>query len=164
MPLLPPCRGGRRLVRHKFRLPTLTRNPVSLTSSYDFGNYPSQPKLDTLCGMGTAARRWPRYDVSAPVRVLAETGSGVASVVGCGTQLNEGGMTLFAAIPLMMGERVVVELTPAQADEPIRVPCYVRNRHCYTYGLEFTSEVDTNVGRLRAILPEDYRGAAPASA
>ncbi len=72
-------------------------------------------------------------------------------------------MTLFAAIPLIMGERVVVELTPACAAEPIRVPCYVRNRHCYTYGWEFTSEIDMNVGCLRSILREDYRS-APASA
>ena len=102
-------------------------------------------------------RRWPRYSVLTPVRVLMQVETGLEPVAGRGTQLNEGGMTLYAVAQLAVGEEVLVELTPAYADQPIRVPCLVRNRHCYTYGLEFTSASSENVDQLRSILREDYR-------
>ncbi len=106
-------------------------------------------------------RRWPRYDVLTPVRVLVHTDTGFEPATGRGTQLNEGGMTLFATLQLALGQEILIELMPACSDEPIRVPCQVRNRCCYTYGLEFREGSSENLHQLRAILREDYRRSVP---
>ncbi len=102
------------------------------------------------CG-ATPRRRWPRYKVYAPVRVIPERPTKAPTVLGRGTELNQGGMTLLAAIELAVGDQVAVEFTPPCADAPVNLRCFVRNRYCYTYGLEFITENDTdyqNVGQL----------------
>ncbi len=84
----------------------------------------------------------------------------MARIVACLSVFNvaQRDITLHLICELFPVERrVVVELTPAYAEQPIRVACYVRNRPCYTYGLEFTPESDANIGQLRAILREDDR-------
>jgi len=48
-------------------------------------------------------RRWPRYKVDVPVRVITQGASKVAIVTGRGSELNLGGMTVFAGTELAMG-------------------------------------------------------------
>jgi PilZ domain len=103
----------------------------------------------------TKQRRWARYKVDVPVRVITDGPTKVAIVQGRGSELNCGGMTVFAGMELSMEAQVSVEFTPPYSGQPIRVRCFVRNRNGYTYGMEFITESDADyesVGQIAAIL------------
>src|SRR5512142_1975655 len=100
-------------------------------------------------------RRWPRYKIDVPVRLIAQRPTKVAIVQGRGRELGCGGMAVFAGLELSIDEQVAGEFTPRYAGEPIRVGGFVRNRSGYTYGLEFITEDDAdyrNVRQLETIL------------
>ncbi|HUB02205.1 MAG TPA: PilZ domain-containing protein [Terriglobales bacterium] len=100
-------------------------------------------------------RRWPRYKVDVPVRVITQGASKVAIVTGRGSELNLGGMTVFAGTELAMGAEVAVEFTPPYSSNPIRVRCLVRNRKGYRYGVEFITETEQDscsVQQIEAVL------------
>jgi hypothetical protein len=82
-------------------------------------------------------RRWPRYKIDVPIRAIVHNGSTTKLVDGRGTEINEGGLTVFAGLELRVGDNVEVEFTPPYSGQPIRVRCLVRNRRGYTYGVEF---------------------------
>ena len=83
-------------------------------------------------------RRWQRYPVDLPVRINGNRPVSPA-VLGCGTELSEGGMTLFAGINLHLGELIEIEFrTPS----PARVIGIIRHRACYCFGLEFLSPLN----------------------
>jgi hypothetical protein len=101
------------------------------------------------------ARRFPRYKVDVPVRVITQGLTKVTIVQGRGAELNVGGMAVFAGIELSIGAQVIVEFTPPYSGQPIRVRCFVRNRAGYRYGVEFITESDDdyeNVNRIETIL------------
>jgi hypothetical protein len=100
-------------------------------------------------------RRWPRYKVDVPVRVITQGLTKVAIVQGRGSELNNGGMAIFAGTELAMDAQVQVEFTPPYSGQPIRVRCFVRNRDGYRYGVEFITESDDDyesVNQIEAIL------------
>ncbi len=100
-------------------------------------------------------RRWPRYRLDIPVRLIVNKGNNVAIVQGRGNELNEGGLTLFAGIELLPDEHLSVEFTPPYAGGPIRARCIVKNREHYRYGVEFLLEDDQdhqNAERIRGVL------------
>jgi PilZ domain len=100
-------------------------------------------------------RRWPRYKIDVPVRLIVERSTKVAVVQGRGRELGCGGMAVFAGIELPNAEQVAVEFTPPYSGQPIRVRGLVRNRNGYTYGIEFITENDAdynNVAHLEAAL------------
>jgi hypothetical protein len=100
-------------------------------------------------------RRWTRYKVDVPVRMIVQRPTKVAIVEGRGSELNCGGMTVFAGIELSVPDQVEVEFTPPYSGKPIRVRCFVRSRRGYTYGVEFITENDTDyesVGHIESIL------------
>lgn len=100
-------------------------------------------------------RRWPRYKLDLPVRVIAEKRGKTTIVQARGNELNEGGLALFAGTELNEGDLVAVEFTPPYSGDPIRVRCTVRNRKGYMYGLEFltaTIEDNENVEQIRFVL------------
>ena len=82
-------------------------------------------------------RRFRRFKLDVPVRVIVHNSGSTKVVTGRGTQLNQGGMCVFAGVELKVGEQVGVEFTPPYSGQPIRVPCLVRDRKGYSYGLEF---------------------------
>ena len=49
-------------------------------------------------------RRWPRYRLDIPVRLVVNKSNKTAIVQGRGNELNEGGLTLFAGIELVPDE------------------------------------------------------------
>ena len=101
------------------------------------------------------ARRFPRYKVDVPVRVITQGLAKVTIVQGRGSELNVGGMAVFAGMELSLGAQVIVEFTPPYSGQPIRVRCFVRNRAGYRYGMEFITETDDdyeNVNRIETIL------------
>lgn len=100
-------------------------------------------------------RRWPRYKVDVPVRLIVQRPTKVGIVQGRGRELNGGGIAVFAGIELPLDEQVAVEFTPPYSGRPVRVRGFVRNRREYTYGIEFITENDDdyrNVWQLQSIL------------
>src|SRR5512132_3185842 len=85
-------------------------------------------------------RRFKRFDLQVPVRVVVHRPAYAACVSGRGTELNEGGMCVFAGIEMRLGDQVAVEFTPPYGDNPLRLWAAVRNRCGYYYGLEFLAE------------------------
>jgi hypothetical protein len=76
----------------------------------------------------------------------------VDSIAGNGSELNEGGMCVFAGIEMLPGDQIAVEFTPPLADNSLRLWASVRNRRGYYYGLEFLAE---NTGEREQV--ERYR-------
>ena len=102
-----------------------------------------------------SVRRWPRYRLEVPVRVLARKGDKTLITQGRGNELNEGGMAVFAGAELRLREEIAVEFTPPYSNQPIRVRCMVRDRKGYVYGLEFlttTAEDHLNTTQIRTVL------------
>ena len=96
-------------------------------------------------------RRWPRYKVDVPVRVITQGAIKVSIVSGRGSELNNGGMAVFAGTELVIGAQVMVEFTPPYSGHPIRVRCFVRNRNGYRYGVEFITESDDDYESVHQI-------------
>jgi predicted RNA-binding Zn-ribbon protein involved in translation (DUF1610 family) len=90
----------------------------------------------------TAQRRWPRYKVDVPVQLTTQGLAKGVMVQGRGSELNCGGIAVSGRIELAIGEQVAVEFKPPHCGQPVRVRCFVRNRHRNTYGLEFIAEND----------------------
>jgi PilZ domain len=101
------------------------------------------------------ARRWPRYKLTMPVRVVLPHTYDTRLIYGRGTELNEGGLAVFAAVELDVGQQVEVEFTPPYSGHPVRVRTIIRNRKGYFYGLEFhvtTPQEAEHVAHVRSIL------------
>jgi hypothetical protein len=100
-------------------------------------------------------RRWTRFHLEVPVRLVVHRPAYASSVTGRGTELNEGGMCIFAGMELRLGDQVAVEFTPPYGEAPLRLWAVVRNRAGYYYGLEFLAENDgerVQVERFRSVL------------
>ena len=100
----------------------------------------------------TSIRRWPRYKVNVPIRVIVSRAMKASIFDGRGTSLSEGGMALFAGAELRPGDQVAVEFTPPFSSPPIRVEAKICNRTGYHYGVEFLAVDNTqrqSVDQLR---------------
>ena len=99
-------------------------------------------------------RRWPRQKVDVPVRLVLHGYNRTFLVEGCGNDLSEGGMLVFAGLQLPVGREVEVEFQLPESAEPLRVPATIRDRRRYFYGLEFTAgaEQQSQIARLRQSL------------
>jgi hypothetical protein len=89
-------------------------------------------------------RRWSRYNLDVPIRVIATLPGQVKIVSGRGRDISEGGMMVFAGIELRVDDIVEVEFTPPFGG-PLRVAASVRNRSGYYYGLEFLRDSDQDL-------------------
>jgi hypothetical protein len=79
-------------------------------------------------------RRWSRHPVELPVRVFPRGGDSKLIVQGRGIEMSEGGMTLYAGLPLKPGDLMELEFqTPGRT----RIAAVVRNRTGFCFGLEF---------------------------
>lgn len=98
----------------------------------------------------TQTRRWPRYKLNVPVRVIIKSQEKVRVLDGRGTELNEGGMAITVGAELKAGELVAVEFTPPYST-PVRVPAQVRNREGYRYGVEFSPQAPDDYEKIDQI-------------
>jgi hypothetical protein len=103
--------------------------------------------MSTQTGTGVAhvyafERRWQRYKLDLPLRVVVQQKDKTSIVTGRGTEISEGGLAVFAGTELRVGDRMFVEFTPPYSGKPLRVAATVRNRSGYNYGVEFNSETD----------------------
>ena len=87
-------------------------------------------------------RRWPRYRLDVPLRVIVHGPGKTSVIVGRGNELNEGGMALTAGVELKLADQTEIEFTPPYTGSPIRIRGVVRNRKGYRYGMEFVAESD----------------------
>jgi hypothetical protein len=82
----------------------------------------------------TNTRRWPRYPVDLPLRIVPLEGIVEVDVAGRTTEISEGGMALCAGISLQPGDPIEIEF---QAPRHSRVTGVIRNRTGYYFGVEF---------------------------
>ena len=98
----------------------------------------------------TPTRRWPRYRFQVPVRVTVRRDRYVATLTAIGTEMNEGGMALYAGIELSIGDQLQLEFELQNWDHPITVRAVVCNRpgDGYYYGVAFLPAGPTERGNL----------------
>ena len=106
----------------------------------------SFPPVDDL----GAERRWQRYHFDVPIRLIFENGQHSRVAEGRGTELNEGGLGLYAGIELEIGVRVEVELTVTFYCLSMKLQGVVRNRpgNGYYYGIQFVDTDATQRGEI----------------
>jgi hypothetical protein len=93
------------------------------------------------------SRRFKRYRLDVPVRIVVQTEEKVRIIDGRGNELNEGGLAINAGVELDIGDYVDVEFTPPYG-QPLRARAAVRNRAGYRYGLEFLMESPEDCERV----------------
>jgi hypothetical protein len=102
-------------------------------------------------------RRWLRYRLDIPLKVLAGTGESFVDVTGHGTEINEGGLTVNAKMKLEVGDNVEVELVPPASGTPIRLRGAIRHGSGSHYGMEFVgigNEAEQRLATLRQSIRE----------
>jgi hypothetical protein len=82
-------------------------------------------------------RRWQRYSVELPVGILVWNGRSQNVMCGLCTKISEGGMLLYAEIPLQAGDLTEIEFEVSKA----RRTAIIRNRTGYFFGLEFAKQL-----------------------
>jgi len=85
-------------------------------------------------------RRWDRLPVDLPVRVITSKGFSATVVEGRGTELSQGGMTLYAGILLNPGDLLEVEFENPTLS---RMPAIVRSKNGFCFGLEFITPLSS---------------------
>jgi PilZ domain len=102
----------------------------------------------------SSTRRWLRYKLNAPVRVIVNRPEKTIVADGRGLEMSEGGICVLAGTELAVGSVVDIEFTSPYSSHPTRVRGAVCNRQGYRYGIEFMAEGDQSqqVQRLRDIL------------
>jgi hypothetical protein len=86
----------------------------------------------------SGARRWPRYQVELPVRIIALNGVLTTPVKARGTAISRAGMALHARVALNPGDLMQLQFPTT---DPSRVNAVVRNRNGNCLGLEFVSQL-----------------------
>jgi hypothetical protein len=98
-----------------------------------------------------STRRFRRFRLDVPVRLIIQTEDCTRIVDGRGNELNEGGMAVQAGVELALSEKVEIEFTPPYTSEPLRANTVVRNRNGYRYGLEFLLDTPDDCDKTLAI-------------
>src|SRR5579883_1805709 len=110
---------------------------------------------ENATGKHEGQRRWKRHKLDLPVQLLLVRPEKTSIVPGRGTEVNDGGMAIFAGAEIRVEREVFVEFTPPFTREPLRVRGIVRNRNGYIYGVEFPCdkpEEKTATARYRQLL------------
>lgn len=84
-------------------------------------------------------RRWQRHPVYLPVGVLVWNGRSQRAMFGLALEISEGGMSLYAEIPLQPGDLTEIEFRESKACSA----AIVRNRTGYFFGVEFVRQLPT---------------------
>jgi len=84
-------------------------------------------------------RRWQRHPVNIPVRVVAHNGLNTF-VPARATEISEGGLALYAGMPMGCGDMAEIEFQTARKTKVLGV---VRHRTGYCFGLEFLSPLSS---------------------
>ena len=87
-------------------------------------------------------RRWQRYPIDLPVRVVIPNGVGGTSAFSParGTAVSGGGMALYVDLPLKRDDAIEVEF---QTPSKLQVTGIVRNHINHCFGLEFVNPLSS---------------------
>jgi hypothetical protein len=110
----------------------------------------SEPRC--LTESRTGPRRWHRYKIDVPIRVIVHAGGTTRVFDGRGSELSDGGMALTAWTELRPGSEVDIEFTPPYSSSPIRITGKICNRTGYRYGVEFLARSDQETQRADRLL------------
>lgn len=96
----------------------------------------------------SAQRRWPRYRFQVPVRITLDGCTEPIRAVG--TELNEGGIAVYAGVELEIGDQLNLEFESHEWEHPVTVRGVVCNRpgDGYYYGVSFLTTRPTERGAL----------------
>jgi hypothetical protein len=100
-------------------------------------------------------RRWQRYRLNLPVRLIICRDDSTRIVDGRASDISEGGMLVFSGVELKADDRIFIEFTPPYSSTPVRAPGVIRHRRGYNYGVEFmdeTSAEQEQTEKLRNLL------------
>jgi|SRR2546423_5083772 hypothetical protein len=95
-------------------------------------------------------RRWPRYEIDLPVRILALNGVPNPPVEGRGHEISRAGMALHASVPAQPGVLLQLQFPTSEAS---RVIAIVRNRKGNSMGLEFLSQLSPDDTKNETMRP-----------
>ena len=87
-------------------------------------------------------RRWQRKQVDLPVSVVVLNGMSRIVIPGRATEISEGGMALYAG--MIHPKRCDLVEVEFQIPSHARVAAMIRNRACFSFGLEFLVPILTN--------------------
>ena len=90
-----------------------------------------------------------RFKVDFRLRAQISNGVDKRTVHGQANDLSAGGISVYLATDLALGEVIELEFTPPYATRPVQVNGIVRNRRSYQYGLEFTKVSATSAGAIQ---------------
>jgi c-di-GMP-binding flagellar brake protein YcgR len=82
-------------------------------------------------------RRWTRYNVDVKLRARVKSGGASRMVHGRGSDISIGGMAIYLAAEMVVGETVEMEVELPYSSTAIQMVAVVRSRRSYQYGVEF---------------------------
>ena len=85
-------------------------------------------------------RRWTRHPVNLPARILAHNGLNTV-VPARATEISEGGLALYAGMPMETGDIAEIEF---QAPQRSKILGVVRHRTGYCFGVEFLTPLSSD--------------------
>ena len=94
-------------------------------------------------------RRWRRYDFQFPVTLTMSNGS--KKIPARGTNLNEGGMTVYAEAEFTLRDELKVEFTPPFSNTTVNLSVVVINRIGNRYGMEFIATNGTEAREIELL-------------
>ena len=101
----------------------------------------------------SSERRWQRHHFDVPVRLVLEAGDRTRIAEGRGTELNEGGLGVYAGIELAIGDELDVELNVPLYCLALKLRGVVRNRpgNGYYYGIQFVHADAVQKGEIALV-------------
>jgi len=105
-------------------------------------------------------RRWTRYKARLLTCVIAKKPMKALIISGHGSEINHGGMRIFAGIELAVNDCIRVTFTPPYGGALMSYDCIIRDRSGYTYGVEFIRDENNGeqTGQMQRLLDslEDF--------
>jgi hypothetical protein len=95
------------------------------------------PTKDEVDQEASERRRWRRYHLTVPVRVTIEKHLQVSVIKSRSSQMNDGGLAVYADTELTIGDEADLEFTPPHFDRALTLRGVVRNHKGDLYGVEF---------------------------
>ena len=108
-----------------------------------------------------STRRWPRYPVDLPVRIVAINGILTTPISARGSEISRAGMAVCATTALKPGDLLQLQFP---ISGPSRVTAVVRNRNGDCLGLEFLTQLpsdDETMEREEILLTDPVPGGSP---
>jgi len=113
------------------------------------------PTKDKVNQEPSERRRWRRYHLTVPVRITIEKLLHVSVIDSRSSQMNDGGLAVYADTELSIGDKADLEFKPPHFDRALTLRGVVRNHKGNFYGVEFLATSATErdqLARFREIL------------